>query len=117
MRSISNRITSPDVEEVARTIARTLLSVEAVSLSPDDPFTWASGMKSPIYCDNRLTLSFPTVRNQITDGLLGIIEENRVTPDAVAGVATAGIPQATLVADRLDLPLVYVRSEAKKRSG
>lgn len=102
------------MEEVARTIARTLLSVEAVSLSPDDPFTWASGMKSPIYCDNRLTLSFPTVRNQITEGLLGIVEEQRLTPDAVAGVATAGIPQATLVADRLGLPLVYVRSEAKK---
>lgn len=101
------------MKEIARSIARALLTLGAVSLRPDDPFTWASGMKSPIYCDNRLTLSFPDVRSRITEGLLEIVQDNRLTPNVVAGVATAGIPQATLLADRLALPLVYVRSKAK----
>lgn len=92
-------------------IAEALLKIEAVTLSPDNPYTWSSGLKSPIYCDNRLTLSYPEVRNLIVDA---IVEEIRLLDvDVIAGTATAGIPHATLVADRLGLPLVYVRSSAK----
>lgn len=92
-------------------IAEALLDIEAVTLSPNEPYTWSSGLKSPIYCDNRLTLSFPDVRDTIVEALV-----KSVTPleaDVIAGTATAGIPHATLLADRLGLPLVYVRSSAK----
>jgi len=94
-----------------RQIAEALLQIEAVTLSPENPYTWSSGMKSPIYCDNRLTLSYPDVRNLIIDALVEVIRPLDV--DVIAGTATAGIPHATLVADRLGLPLVYVRSSAK----
>lgn len=92
-------------------IAEALLTIEAVTLSPENPYTWSSGMRSPIYCDNRLTLSYPEVRNLIVDALVEAIRPLDV--DVIAGTATAGIPHATLVADRLGLPLVYVRSSAK----
>ncbi|WP_214842185.1 orotate phosphoribosyltransferase [Exiguobacterium sp. s150] len=92
-------------------IAEALLKIEAVTLSPENPYTWSSGLKSPIYCDNRLTLSHPEVRNLIVDALVEAIRPLDV--DVIAGTATAGIPHATLVADRLGLPLVYVRSSAK----
>lgn len=94
-----------------RQIAEALLQIEAVTLSPENPYTWSSGMKSPIYCDNRLTLSYPDVRNLIIDALVEAVRPLDV--DVIAGTATAGIPHATLVADRLGLPLVYVRSSAK----
>lgn len=90
-----------------------LLQIEAIRLNTQKPFTWSSGWKSPIYCDNRLSLSYPSIRKTITDGLVQAIRENFSTCEAVAGVATAGIPQAALVADRLDLPMLYVRSKPK----
>lgn len=94
-----------------RQIAEALLQIEAVTLSPKKPYTWSSGMKSPIYCDNRLTLSYPEVRDQIVDALVAAVRP--LDADVIAGTATAGIPHATLLADRLGLPLVYVRSSAK----
>lgn len=94
-------------------VAADLLEMGAITLRPDEPFTWASGLRSPIYCDNRLTLSYPATRTRITAGYQELIGRGDYRPDAIAGVATAGIPQATLVADRLGLPLAYVRSAAK----
>lgn len=102
------------MEQLALTIAKDLLEIQAVSLKPNDPFTWTSGMKSPIYCDNRLTLSYPEVRGRIADGLVAIIKEHFQNADVIAGTATAGIPHAALVSERLQLPMVYVRSSAKK---
>ena len=98
---------------IAAQTAAQLLEVEAVKLRPDEPFTWASGWKSPIYCDNRLTLSFPDVRLQITNSLVEIIKAEFPDVEAIAGVATAGIPQGALVAAALHLPMLYVRSKAK----
>lgn len=94
-------------------IARDLLAVGAVTLRPDAPFTWASGLRAPVYCDNRLTLAVPEVRRRITEALADRVATESLAPDAVAGVATAGIPQAALLADRLGLPLAYVRAQAK----
>lgn len=94
-------------------IAEFLLKIKAVRLSPSDPFTWASGMKSPIYCDNRLSLSYPEVRETICASFCDLIREKMPTASAVAGVATAGIPHGMLVADRLGLPFIYVRSSPK----
>lgn len=94
-------------------IASDLLEIGAVSLRPEDPFTWASGLRSPVYCDNRLTLAHPAVRSRITAGYEELIGRGGYAPNLVAGVATAGIPQAALVADRRGLPLAYVRSAAK----
>lgn len=94
-----------------RQIAEALLEIEAVTLSPENPYTWSSGMKSPIYCDNRLTLSYPEVRDLIVEALVEAVRP--LGADVIAGTATAGIPHATLLADRLGLPLVYVRSSAK----
>ena len=96
----------------AAQLARELLRIEAVRLRPEAPFTWASGIESPIYTDNRVALAFPEVRSAIAEGLTALARESGDF-DAVAGVATAGIPHATLVADRLGLPLAYVRSSAK----
>lgn len=95
-------------------IARQLLSIGAVELRPQEPFTWASGVKSPIYCDNRLTMSYPSVRKEIAKGLAGLIEEFYPDCQVVAGTATAGIPHAAWVSDLLELPMVYVRSKAKE---
>ncbi|WP_031421592.1 orotate phosphoribosyltransferase [Exiguobacterium sp. NG55] len=92
-------------------IAEALLQIEAVTLSPTEPYTWSSGLKSPIYCDNRLTLSFPNVRQVIVDGLVKSVNPTEV--DVIAGTATAGIPHGALLADRLGLPFIYVRSSAK----
>ncbi|ANU19702.1 orotate phosphoribosyltransferase [Planococcus plakortidis] len=94
-------------------IAQQLLSIDAVELRPNDPFTWASGVKSPIYCDNRLTMSYPKVRKAIADGLAETIRREYPDAQVIAGTATAGIPHAAWVAERLDLPMVYVRSKPK----
>ncbi|WP_141431248.1 orotate phosphoribosyltransferase [Bacillus sp. 03113] len=96
-----------------RDIAGLLLEIKAVFLQPNDPFTWASGMKSPIYCDNRLTLSFPHVRKAIASGLKDIVLEKFPQTEVVAGTATAGIPHAAWVSELLDLPMCYVRSKPK----
>lgn len=94
-------------------IALDLLNSSAISLRPNEPFTWASGIKSPIYCDNRVTLSYPEVRERITDAFVSLIKEKYSDVNVIAGVATAGIPQAALVAQKMGLPMVYVRSKAK----
>ncbi|MTD38979.1 orotate phosphoribosyltransferase [Erwinia sp. CPCC 100877] len=99
--------------ELAKTIAKDLLDIEAVFLSPNEPFTWASGIKSPIYCDNRITMSYPKVRKEIAQGLAAKIKETYPDVEVIAGTATAGIPHAAWVADILDLPMVYIRSKAK----
>ncbi|CAM2362064.1 orotate phosphoribosyltransferase [Listeria seeligeri] len=95
-------------------VAEQLLEIKAVFLKPNDPFTWASGIKSPIYCDNRLTLGFPKVRQFIAAALAEKIKEDFGDVDVIAGTATAGIPHAAWVSDLLDLPMVYVRSKAKE---
>lgn len=94
-------------------IAGHLLNVEAVSLRPDAPFTWASGILSPIYCDNRITLSYPEVRRDIANELAKTIRENYPEAEVIAGTATAGIPQACWVAEIMNLPMVYIRTKAK----
>lgn len=98
----------------AALFAEKLLSIGAIKLRPSEPFTWASGWKSPIYCDNRLTLSYPEIRTWIKNTLADGIRQQFVDVDIIAGVATAGIPHGALVADELRIPMVYVRSEAKK---
>jgi orotate phosphoribosyltransferase len=98
---------------VKKEIAEILLNVGAVELSPEEPFTWASGIESPIYCDNRLTMSDPVGRKKIAEGLAGLIRENYPETTVIAGTATAGIPHAAWVADILGLPMVYIRSKAK----
>ncbi|MED4924821.1 orotate phosphoribosyltransferase [Anoxybacillus geothermalis] len=94
-------------------IAAKLLEIGAVALQPSEPFTWSSGLKSPIYCDNRLTLAYPDVRRTIADGLAELIRTHFPKADLIAGTATAGIPHAAWVSERLDLPMCYVRSQAK----
>jgi orotate phosphoribosyltransferase len=96
-----------------KTIAGLLLQCNAIRLNPDQPFQWASGWKSPIYCDNRKTLAYPEIRNAIKYSFVDLIKENYLSTEAVAGVATGAIAQGALVADMLDLPFMYVRSEAK----
>lgn len=96
-----------------KNIAKQLLAIQAVQLSPNQPFTWASGIKSPIYCDNRLTISYPAVRQAITQALVTLIQAKWPTVEVIAGTATAGIPQAAWVAEQMNLPLVYVRSKPK----
>jgi len=98
----------------ARKVADFLLQIKAVMLQPDKPFTWASGIKSPIYCDNRKTLSNPKIRTYLRQQFVSAINDQFGKPDLIAGVATGGIPQGVLVAQDLGLPFVYVRSEAKK---
>lgn len=93
--------------------AQCLLKIKAVYLRPDDPFTWASGIKSPIYCDNRIVLSYPDERNVIEDGLTELIKREYAGVEAVFGTATAGIAHAALVAERMGLPTGYVRGENK----
>ena len=94
-------------------IATHLLRIGAVSLEPNEPFTWSSGLKSPIYCDNRLTLAYPNVRSAIADGLVELIRAHFSNVEAIAGTATAGIPHAAWVSERMNLPMCYVRSQAK----
>lgn len=100
-------------ERIMKEIAKDLLKIKAVKLSPDKPFTWASGIKSPIYCDNRLTISYPEIRKQIAQGLAAQIKTQFPDVEVIGGVATAGIPHAAWVADELGLPLIYVRSKPK----
>lgn len=102
------------METTAPTIASMLLQIKAIKLDLDKPFVWSSGWKSPIYCDNRITLAYPEVRKSIKEGLLMAIRENFFPTDVIAGVATAGIPQGTLVAEALNLPFVYVRPKPKE---
>ena len=99
--------------EISKAIAKDLLTIEAVFLRPNEPFTWASGIKSPIYCDNRMTMSYPAVRKAIASGLAAQIKEHFPDVEVIAGTATAGIPHAAWVANILDLPMVYIRSKAK----
>lgn len=94
-------------------IAEKLLTINAVALKPNEPFTWTSGLRSPIYCDNRLTLSYPEVRREIAKGLQSIILDKYPSADVIAGTATAGIPHAAWVSELLNLPMCYVRSSAK----
>ncbi|MBL3656210.1 orotate phosphoribosyltransferase [Fulvivirga sp. 2943] len=95
------------------TIAAKLLDIEAIKLNLDNPFTWSSGWKSPIYCDNRLSLSYPETRTLIKQALASTIKKNYPSVEAIAGVATAGIPQGALVAEELGVPFIYVRSKPK----
>ena len=101
------------MKEIAQQVAQKLLEIKAIKLNEENPFTWASGWKSPIYCDNRLSLSYPEVRTYIKDQLANVIKENHADAEAIAGVATAGIPQGALVAEALGLPFIYVRSKPK----
>ena len=94
--------------------AENLLEIGAIKLSPEAPYTWASGWKSPIYCDNRLTLSYPKIRKQITNGLYTLVCNFFPGTTAIAGVATAGIPQGAWLADKMNLPFIYVRSKPKE---
>lgn len=94
-------------------IAEILLQVKAVKLQPKNPFTWASGWKSPIYCDNRVTLSYPSARTHIRQAFAETIIQRFGKPDVIAGVATGGVPQGVLIAQELGLPFIYVRSAAK----
>ncbi|MDR0982632.1 MAG: orotate phosphoribosyltransferase [Culturomica sp.] len=98
---------------VAENVAASLLKIKAIKLEPEHPFTWASGWKSPIYCDNRKTLSYPDVRDYIRDQFVNVIKENYPDVEVIAGVATGAIAQGVLVAQALNLPFVYVRSSAK----
>lgn len=98
----------------AEKTAQFLLQINAIKLNSKNPFTWASGWKSPIYCDNRLILSFPAIRNFITESFSKQIEENFGKPDVIAGVATGAIGIGALVADYMSLPFIYVRPEPKK---
>jgi orotate phosphoribosyltransferase len=101
------------MESTDKDLALSLLQIKAIQLSPQKPFTWASGLKSPIYCDNRLSLSHPALRTSIKNMICSRIRQLSGEVNVIAGVATAGIPQATLVAHQLELPLLYVRSKPK----
>ena len=100
-------------KETAYKTAELLLKIKAVRLSPGDPFTWASGIKSPIYCDNRITLSYPEIRTYIRQHFVKAIQEQHFEPEAIAGVATGGIAQGALIAQELGLPFAYVRTGKK----
>jgi len=96
-----------------RTIAQHLLNIQAVALRPNEPFTWTSGIKSPIYCDNRLTMSYPEIRDAIAEGFASLVKQYAPDTEVIAGTATAGIPHAAWVADKLGLPMAYIRDKAK----
>lgn len=100
-------------KDTAKKTAELLLQIKAIKLQPNEPFTWASGWKSPIYCDNRTTLSFPPIRNYLRENLAKIIEEEYGKPDVIAGVATGAIAIGVLVAQYLNVPFIYVRPEPK----
>ncbi len=101
-------------KDTAQKTAELLLQINAIKLQPQEPFTWASGWKSPIYCDNRITLSYPAIRNHLREHIANQIEELYGKPDIIAGVATGAIGIGILVADYMNLPFCYVRPEAKK---
>lgn len=94
-------------------IAADLLNIGAVALRPDEPFTWTSGIKSPIYCDNRLTMAYPEVRERVAEGFAELIRSRYPETEVIAGTATAGIPHAAWVAQKLNLPMAYIRDKAK----
>ncbi|HEY5826053.1 MAG TPA: orotate phosphoribosyltransferase [Cyclobacteriaceae bacterium] len=100
-------------EKTAGSVASKLLQIEAIKLNYKNPFTWSSGWKSPIYCDNRLSLSYPAIRTFIKENLSLAIRENFASAECIAGVATAGVPQGALVAEELSLPYIYVRPKPK----
>jgi orotate phosphoribosyltransferase len=100
-------------KDTAKKTAELLLQIKAIKLQPNDPFTWASGWNSPIYCDNRTTLSFPKIRNYLRENLANLIEQEYGKPDVIAGVATGAIAIGVLVAQHLNVPFVYVRPEPK----
>ncbi len=101
-------------KDIAIKTAELLLQIKAIKLQPQDPFTWASGWRSPIYCDNRVTLSYPAIRNFLREHLSRQIEKVHGRPDVIAGVATGAIGMGMLVADYMNLPFIYIRPEAKK---
>lgn len=101
------------MDDIKKIFAAKLLEVKAIKLQPNDPFTWASGWKSPFYCDNRKTLSYPALRSFVKIELCHLIQQHFPEADAIAGVATGAIAQGALVADQLGLPFCYVRSKAK----
>jgi len=101
------------MNELKKTIARDLLSIQAVFFRPDEPFIWASGIKSPVYCDNRLTLTFPAIRDDVENGLASIIQEKYPDVEVLMGTSTAGIAHAAIVGHIMNLPMGYVRSGAK----
>ena len=100
--------------DIAKQVAKSLLQINAIILQPNNPFKWAAGWNSPIYCDNRKTLSFPEIRTHIKQGLAAIVKNHYKGANVIAGVATAGIPHGALVAEELGLPFIYVRSKAKE---
>ena len=101
-------------QKIAQQTAESLLQINAIKLNPKNPFTWASGWKSPIYCDNRIILSYPKIRKLICDFLASLIDQNIKDYDLIAGVATGAIGVGMLVANKLDKPFIYVRSDRKK---
>jgi orotate phosphoribosyltransferase len=100
-------------EKLAIEIAEHLVNIESIKINVEQPYTWASGWLSPIYCDNRLSLSYPEIRKLISESLVSIIKEKYADVECIAGVATAGIPQGALVAEALGVPFIYVRSKKK----
>ena len=98
---------------LAKEIARDLLKIKAVYLKPEEPFTWASGIKSPIYTDNRVTLAYPETRTLIEDGFVEKIQAEFPDVEVIAGTATAGIPHGAIIADKMNLPFAYIRSKPK----
>lgn len=101
------------MENLEREIAKSLLSIEAIFLRPEEPFTWASGIKSPIYCDNRLTLTAPEVRTKVENGLAELVKKYYQDAEVLMGTSTAGIAHAAITADKLNLPMGYVRASSK----
>ncbi|MCM3133786.1 orotate phosphoribosyltransferase [Paenibacillus polysaccharolyticus] len=102
-----------ELSQIPNHIASQLLKIKAVALRPQQPFTWTSGIKSPIYCDNRLTMSYPEIRNDIAEAFAAIIRDQYPDAEVIAGTATAGIPHAAWVAQKLNLPMAYIRDKAK----
>ncbi|MFD3258533.1 orotate phosphoribosyltransferase [Paenibacillus lentus] len=102
-----------NTNQIALEVAGKLLDIEAVALRPHQPFTWTSGIKSPIYCDNRLTMSYPEIRDLIAESFAAIIRSSYPQAEVIAGTATAGIPHAAFVSQKLGLPMIYVRDKAK----
>lgn len=111
--STSSSLSNVSTMDVARAIARDLLDIGAIALQPKNPFTWSSGLRAPIYCDNRRTIAYPRVRRVIRDGFAEIVTDHTLGSSTIAGTATAGIPHAAWLADQLDVPMAYVRSSAK----
>lgn len=99
--------------QIPEQLASKLLQIKAVALRPNQPFTWTSGIKSPIYCDNRLTMSYPEIRDLIAESFAAVIREQYPETEVIAGTATAGIPHAAFVAQKLGLPMIYIRDKAK----